>query len=221
VLGSYGARFSLRALEATVDVNLLVVGVVLALIAAVLLAYIPKLPSSEQAGGLRLAAANLRITGGTRRQLNMFAVTQIGASFVLLTGAVMLLQTFLALQAASPGFDTSRVLAVNVPVTSFGRTPADIRAFYRRLREQAGALPGVEQVAVGSSVPWRDGGPLERGNLAFEVEGGTRGDAANDPRARSSAAPAACRPPRRRRGAAACPRPAPSTARSCAGASAR
>jgi len=185
VLGSYGARFSLRALEATVDVNLLVVGVVLALIAAVLLAYIPKLPSSEQAGGLRLAAANLRITGGTRRQLNMFAVTQIGASFVLLTGAVMLLQTFLALQAASPGFDTSRVLAVNVPVTSFGRTPADIRAFYRRLREQAGALPGVEQVAVGSSVPWRDGGPLERGNLAFEVEGGTRGDAANDPRARS------------------------------------
>jgi hypothetical protein len=64
VLGSYGARFSLRALEATVDVNLLVVGVVLALIAAVLLAYIPKLPSSEQAGGLRLATANLRITEG-------------------------------------------------------------------------------------------------------------------------------------------------------------
>src|SRR3954466_2197349 len=185
MLASYGARFSLRALDATVDLGLLAVGVVLALLAAVLLAYVPRLPSSEQPGGLRLAAANLRITGGTSRQLNMFAVTQIAASFVLLTGAVMLLQTFLALQAASPGFDTSRVLAVNVPVTSFGRTPADTRAFYRRLREQISALPGVEQVAVGSSVPWRDGGQFERGNFAFEVEGGPRGDPGSDPRARS------------------------------------
>jgi predicted permease len=185
VLARYGSRFSLRALEATVDVNLLIVGVVLALIAAVLLAYVPRLPSSERPGGLRMTAGGLRITGGARRQLNMFAVTQIGASFVLLTGAVMLLQTFLRLQAASPGFDTSRVLAVNVPVTSFGRTPADIRGFYRRLREQVGALPGVEQVAVGSSVPWRDGGQFERGNFAFEVEGGPRGDAGTAPRARS------------------------------------
>jgi len=185
VLGRYGSRFSLRALEATVDVNLLIVGVVLALAAAVLLAYVPRLPSSEQKGGLRLAASNLRITGGTRRQLNMFAITQIGASVVLLTGAAMLLQTFLALQAASPGFDTSRVLSVNVPVTSFGRTPDDIRNFYRRLREQVSALPGVEGVAVGSAVPWRDGGQFERGNFAFEVEGGPRGDAGTDPRARS------------------------------------
>ena len=37
VLARYGSRFSLRALEATVDVNLLIVGVALALFAAVLL----------------------------------------------------------------------------------------------------------------------------------------------------------------------------------------
>jgi predicted permease len=185
MLGQYGARFSLRALDATVDVNLLGLGVLLALGAAVLLAYVPRLPSAERPGGLRLAASNLRIAGGTRRQLNIFAVLQIGASFVLVTGAVMLLQTFLALQAASPGFETSRVLVVDVPVTSFGRTPEQTRAFYRDLRERTGALPGVEQVAVGSVVPWRDAGQLGGNNLAFEVEGGQRGDVDSAPRARS------------------------------------
>src|SRR4051812_2483405 len=185
MLGQYGARFSVRALDARVDFNLLIVGVLLALIAAVLLAYAPRLPSAEQPGGLRLAASGLRIAGGTRRQLNMFAVMQIGASFVLVTGAVMLLRTFLALQAASPGFETSRVLVVDVPVTSFGRTPEQTRAFYRNLRERLGALSGVQQVAVGSAAPWRDAGQLGGGNLAFEIKGGQRGDLNTAPRARS------------------------------------
>ncbi len=185
VLSRYAARFSVRALDMTVDANLLGVGVLLALVAAVLLAFIPRLPSSEQNGGLRMAASNLRIAGGTRRQLHIFTVTQVAASFILIAGALMLVKTFIALQAASPGFDTARVLAVNVPVTAFGRTPDQTRAFYRQVQERVGALPGVTQVAVGSAVPWRDGGQFERGNFAFEVEGGQRGDAATGPRARS------------------------------------
>ena len=185
ILRQYGVRFSLSALDATVDFNLLVLGVVLALLAAVLLAYVPRLPAAEKPGGLRLAASNLRIAGGTRRQLNLFAVLQIGASFVLVTGAVMLLRTFLALQAASPGFETSRVLVVDVPVTSFGRTAEQTRAFYRSLLERTSALAAVEQVAVGSVAPWRDAGQLGDGHLAFEIEGGQRGDLKTAPRARS------------------------------------
>jgi predicted permease len=185
VLAQYGSRFSVRALDLRVDVTLLVVGVVLALAAAVLLAYAPTLPSADRRGGLRLTSSSIRIARGTRRQLNVFTIIQVAASFVLIAGAVLLLRTFRDLQAASPGFDTSRVLAVNVPVTSFGRTPAQILTFYRQLRERVGSLPGVEQVSVGSSVPWRDTGQFERGNFAFEVEGGTRGDVGNAPRARS------------------------------------
>jgi predicted permease len=185
VLGQYGARFSIRALDATVDLTLLALGVSLALLAAVLFAYVPRLPAAEKPGGLRLASSNLRIAGGTRRQLNLFAVMQIGGSFVLVTGAVMLLRTFLALQAASPGFETARVLVVDVPVTSFGNPPDQMRAFYRDLRKRIQGLPGVEQVAVGSAVPWRDAGQLGGRNLAFEVEGGQRGDVNTAPRARS------------------------------------
>lgn len=185
VLSSYASRFSVRALEVSVDANLLWAGALLAILAAVLLAFVPKLPSSNRLGGLRLASGTVRIAGGTRRRLNVFAVTQIGASFVLIAGAVMLLRTFLALQAASPGFDSTRILAVNVPVTSFGRTPAQTRDFYRQLQMRVGELPGVERVAVGSAVPWRDAGQFERAGFRFQAEGETRGADNEDARAKS------------------------------------
>jgi predicted permease len=95
----------------------------------------------------------------------------------------MLLRTLLALQAISPGFETQSVLAVNVPVTSFGRTPEQIRDFYRELQQRLRSLPGVQQVAVGSTVPWRDIGNTGR-NWAFSVEGRTRENPQDDPRAR-------------------------------------
>jgi putative ABC transport system permease protein len=184
VLSQYASRFSLRALEMTVDVNLVWVSVVLALVAAVLLAFVPTLPSDRAKGGLRLAGGSIRIAGGTRRRLNVFAITQIGASFVLLAGAVMLLRTFLALQAASPGFDTARVLAVDVPVTLYGRTESQIREFYRQVQARVGAVAGVERVAIASAVPWRDLGPLERLTFSFRIDGERRDEAGDDPRAK-------------------------------------
>jgi predicted permease len=183
VLSSYAARFSVRALDMQVDVMFLFVAVALAMLAAVLLAFVPRLPASNHGSGIGLTSGSVRVTGTTTRRLNVFAVTQIGASFVLLAGAVVLLRTFLALQAASPGFETSNVLAVDVPVNTYGRTPVQVREFYREVRSRIGALPGVEQVAVGSATPWRDTGGLSFG-LAFNVEGGTRGAPGDDPRAK-------------------------------------
>ncbi len=90
ILARYAARFSVRALELTIDSSMLWIGAALALIAAVLLAYVPRLPTSDVSPGLNLTASSLRITGSTGRRLRIFAVTQIAASFVLLAGASML-----------------------------------------------------------------------------------------------------------------------------------
>jgi len=170
VLSRYAARFSVRALDLTLDSSVLWVGVALATVASVLLALVPRLPSTDSPKGLGLASGGLRITGSTNRRLRAFAVTQIAASFVLLAGAGMLLKTLLALQAAQPGFRTTQILAVNVPVMSFGKTPEEIRSFYREIRRRIAAVPGVEQVAVGGQVPWRDAGNFGPG-FAFSVEG--------------------------------------------------
>jgi putative ABC transport system permease protein len=180
VLGQYASRFSVRALDLTVDASLLWVGVGLAVSAAVLLAFVPRLPSADAASGLGLSNGSVRITSGTNRRLRLFAITQIAASFVLLAGAGMLLTTLVALQRTPTGFETRQVLAVHVPVMSDGRTPDQTVAFYQEIMRQVEQLPGVDRVSAGSSVPWRDGGFY----LQFSVEGYARADGEEDPRGR-------------------------------------
>src|SRR5918993_647973 len=183
VLARYAARFSVRALDLTVDASVLWVGVALALIAAVLLAFVPRLPSSEAANGLGIASGSLRITSGTNRRLRVFAVTQIGASFVLLAGAGMLLTSLMSLQRAETGFNTTNVLALNVPVLSFERPPEQVAILYKEAIRKISQLPGVERVAVGTIVPWRDAGTFGPG-FQFTAEGYAKADGEEDLRAR-------------------------------------
>ena len=166
VLARYASRFSVRALDLTVDSSLLGAGVVLAMAAAVLLAFVPRLPSAGTARGIGRGSGSPRITGGTARRLRVFAVTQIAASFVLLVGAT----TLLALQAAQTGIDTRHVLALNVPVMSYGRTPEQVVSFYQETMRRIRELPNVDQVALGTHVPWRDAGSFGPG-FEFSTDG--------------------------------------------------
>ena len=183
ILARYAARFSVRALDLTVDASLLWVGVILALTAAVVLAFVPRLPSAESSSGFGLTTGNVRITSGTNRRLRLFAVTQIAASFVLLAGAGMLLTALVALQSTPTGFQTHNVLALNVPLISYTRPPEQTTAFYNETLRRISQLPGVERVAIGTIVPWRDAGTFGPG-FQFSVEGYAKANGEEDPRAR-------------------------------------
>src|SRR5208337_1444760 len=182
ILASYASRFSVRALDLTVDFSILWVGAGLAIVAAVLLAFVPRLPSAESSSGMGLSSSSVRITGGTSRRLRIFAVTQIAASFILLTGSSILIKTLFTLQAQQTGFDMRRVLALNVPVMSYGKTPEEIINFYREAIRRINALPGVDRVALGTQVPWRDAGGFGPG-FQFSGEGHAKGAREADPRA--------------------------------------
>jgi putative ABC transport system permease protein len=181
VLASYAARFSVRALDLRIDASLLWVGVALALVSAVLLAFVPRLPSSDAANGFGLSNGSVRITSGTNRRLRLFAVTQIAASFVLLAGAGTLLTTLYALQRARTGINTHNVLALHVPV-NYTRPREQSLPLYREAVRRIGELPGVEQVSVGTLVPWREAGAFFEAQ--FTVEGYAKADGEDDPRAR-------------------------------------
>jgi putative ABC transport system permease protein len=183
ILARYASRFSVRALDVTVDASLLWVGVGLAIAASVLLAFVPRLPSSEAANGFGLSNGSARLTTGTNRRLRAFAVAQIAASFMLLAGAGALLTALLTLQATQSGFDLRNVLALHVPVMSYGRTPDQITAFYQEVMRRITELPGVERVAVGTLIPWRESGTFGPG-FQFSVEGYTKADGEEDPRGR-------------------------------------
>src|ERR1700743_3262304 len=175
ILAHYASRFSVRALDLTVDSSMLWVGALLAIIAAILLAFVPRLPSAESSNGLGLAATgSVRITGSTGRRLRIFAVTQIAASFILLAGASMLIKTLISMQTVQTGFDTHRTLAFNVPVMSYGKSSDEIINFYREMMRRIEELPGVDHVSLGTATPWRDAGSFGAG-LFFTGEGKVKG----------------------------------------------
>src|SRR5262245_30410337 len=200
IVGRYAARFSVRALDVTVDPSLLWVGAGLAMLAAVVLAYVPRLPSTYASasaasrpwrtrrslcvGGPGLQpTGGVRITSGTNRRLRLFAVTQIALSFVLLAGAGMILSALIAVQNARTGYDMHRVLAIDVPlpIESFG--PKAV-AFFDEATRRIATLPGVQRVAAGHFVPWRDAGGTFSGNVQFAADGYTPADGEENPRAR-------------------------------------
>ena len=180
VLARYASRYSVRALDLTVDSSMLWIGVGLALVSAVLLAFVPRLPSAESSNGLGLSTGSVRITTGTNRRLRVFAITQIAASFMLLAGAGMLLTTLVALQRAQTGLSTHNVLAVHVPV-NYELPPAQTLPFYKEVVRRIGELPGVDRVAVGTVVPWRDKGFFD---AQFSIEGYKKADGEDDSRAK-------------------------------------
>ena len=180
ILARYASRFSLRALDLTVDSSLLWVGGALAIVAAVILAFVPRLPSAETSGGLHLTSG-VRITGGASRRQRTFVVTQIAASFVLLAGASMMITTLIDLRTMQTGLDTRHVLAINVPAVFYGKTSQQVVDFYKEVIRRVEALPGVNRAAFGMIAPWRDAGAGPR--MQFSADGQVRMQGDEAPRA--------------------------------------
>ena len=117
--------------------------------------------------------------GGARLR-NALVVAQVALSVVLLAGAGLLLQSFVALTGVDPGFDPRNVLTlrINLPGTQY-RSPEQQRAFYDQLTRDTRALPGVASAALVFPLPFSapinnvpvsiPGRPVDRGaELAVE-----------------------------------------------------
>ena len=180
-VAQFAARFSVRALEVTVDSTLLWVGALLAMIASILLAYVPKLPTSSATGTSGLAAGSIRVTPSTKRRLKIFATTQIAFSFVMLAGAATLITTLIALQTSTTGYDMKQVLAIDLPAPSLGFAKPEEIAFYKQMMRKVDDVPGVDGVSMGMVTPWRDKGV---GTIKFAVDGFTPANGEELPRAR-------------------------------------
>jgi putative ABC transport system permease protein len=179
ILARYASRFSVRALDLTIDNSMLWVGAALAIVAAVILAFVPRLPLADTSNGHSLSSGSARMTGSTSRRQRIFAVTQIAASFVLLAGASTVVTTLIALQMKQTGLDTRHILAINVPAMSYGKTPEQVVDFYKESIRRIDALPGVNKTSFGMVVPWRDGGF----GLQFSADGHVHAPGEEDPRA--------------------------------------
>jgi putative ABC transport system permease protein len=85
-------------------------------------------------------------------------VAQIAVSVVLLTGAGLLTRTMQRLSTVNAGLNTRNVLTMEVHRDFTGKDDAAAIAEYQRMTSEIAALPGVSEVAFGSTVPLRVAG---------------------------------------------------------------
>jgi putative ABC transport system permease protein len=109
---------------------------------------------------------------------------QVAFSFVLLTGAGLMVRSFLRLQAVDPGFVPERVFALRFNLNwSKYNGSKEYAEVSRRILERAQAQPGVVAAAVATGFPMDpDLNPSGAGRpLRFRVEGDPRPDSESPP----------------------------------------
>src|SRR6185437_3847481 len=109
---------------------------------------------------------------------NALVVAEIAIAFVLLSGAGLLIHSFYRLQQVNPGFETTNVITMQLPMTSeqYPDGPRII-SYVGQILGKVQAVPGVRDAATTSALPlqgWPDGMP-------FLIEGRPFVDISNRP----------------------------------------
>jgi putative ABC transport system permease protein len=161
-----------RTDEVVVDPGVLLWAVGLAIVIVVALGLLPAMrQSGPLTAALREGAGAGR--GPARRRLRAsLVVGEIALALVLLTGAGLLLRSFVRLQRVPTGFDADRLLAVPIgPPSPRYDAPERALQLYRDVAAAVAAVPGVQSVALTNHVPL-SGASI---NTAVEVEGSALG----------------------------------------------
>jgi putative ABC transport system permease protein len=106
------------------------------------------LQSSLKDGGRTASEA------GTRRVSNWLVVAEMALALVLLSGAGLLVRSFLQLLQVNPGFSTENILTMQVllPQTVYGQ-PQQRLNFYREIETRLKTLPDISSVGLTTRLP--------------------------------------------------------------------
>jgi predicted permease len=165
-----------------IDTPVLLFAAFLTLLTALLFGLAPALAVAKTNANESLKDGDRGATsGGTRGRLrNILVTAEISLALVLLTGAGLLLRTFVNLQHLDPGFNPDHALTFHIQLPNKRYPePASQIHFYQSLTARLQALPGVQSVGIGSDIPWT--GYDE--NASFEIPGLPR-DPNHSPEAR-------------------------------------
>ena len=176
VAGLLLAQWALRALVAAlppalsqgwlghagirIDAPVLTFALVVAALTGALAGIAPALLSSrtDLHASLKDAAPAASSSPARRRLRSALVAAEIAMAVVLLASAGLLVRSFARVLSVDPGFRPERVVTMALDV---GRGPDDASrrrtaAFFADLAERTRALPGVEAVAYGDTVPLRE-----------------------------------------------------------------
>lgn len=167
-------------LDYSMDYRVLAYAVAVSLATGLMFGLIPALRLSKLDVNAALKDGGRGSTRGNRgRSLStLLVVGEMALAVVLLSGAGVMIRSFVNLSTTRLGVDTSNVVTGLVATPAAGTTPAAQTAFYDRLTARVQAIAGVESVTMASALPL--GGTRM---LSYE----TAGDVSVDPDRRPQA----------------------------------
>jgi predicted permease len=151
-----------QAQEISIDLRVLAFTLAISILTGIMFGLAPALRASKVELTDSLKEGGRSSSGGSHhRTRSIFVVAEIALALVLLVSAGLMMNTFLRVLRASPGFRSDRVLALDfrltgtkyLDVTPMDKTGFDIVTpqvdiFCRQVLERVKALPGVESAAL-------------------------------------------------------------------------
>jgi putative ABC transport system permease protein len=168
-----------RVAEVRIDRAVTGFTVIVSLLSGLFFGTVPALQATGRATARALREGGRGILSGRGRRLrSAFVVAQMALAMVLLTGAGLLIHSFVRLNHVDPGFRKERALAfrVSLPESVYDTEPRRV-AFADALMDRVRALPGVGSAAAIMALPLSG----TRFSIAFEVKGRPPVSAAEQP----------------------------------------
>jgi macrolide transport system ATP-binding/permease protein len=143
-------------MKGTLDWRVLALSAAVSLVSSLLFGLIPALQTGnvDLAGSLKSESGSVFGTRGKARLRSALVLVQISLSFILLVGAVLLLESLRQIRVADPGFSTRNVLTTGVELLAAGYDATRARTFQDDLIDRVRSLPGVESVALARVRPF-------------------------------------------------------------------
>ena len=135
-------------ISTTPDWRIMFFNLTVSLLTGIIFGLVPALQSTrpQLAGTLKDQAGS--IAGTSVRLRKALVAAQVTLSLLLLIGAGLFIRSLKNLKDLDPGFHTNNLLEFSIDPTRNGYKPERGLDFYRQLREQLNAIPGVESSAL-------------------------------------------------------------------------
>ena len=145
-----------RAREIGVDVPVLAFTFAVSVLTGLVFGLAPALQGSrgDVSGALKEAARGSAASFGRSRLRGALVVVEVALAVVLLTGAGLLMRSFVRLTDVDPGFSPANVLLMEFPLSpSRYKEDSQVTLFYDEMLRRVRALPGVEAAGTTHSAP--------------------------------------------------------------------
>jgi putative ABC transport system permease protein len=142
----------------TLDARVLAFTVIVTLLTSLFFGALPALSARRIDLRTAIAQSSHSVAGGSRRLRSVLISAEVALTVVLVAASGLLVRTLVHLETLPPGFDSRNVMTATASLDEFRYHNA---ATFQQLMTQSVAamkrIPGVEDAAIGLSVPYQRG----------------------------------------------------------------